>query len=370
MSVWAAGDTVHGHRLVAPVGAGRDGEVWRAMHLGQEVALKILSGPRPVSALRRALEAQVRLGRLAGPDGRWFPRIEHADLDADPPWLRMSFIPGMTLEDLLRSAELTLEERLDLAEQALEALAVVHRHDLIHGDLSPQNVRVTPQREVRLIDVGFGAAAEEAPDIVTSSPGPGEAQGVAAPLYAAPERFDRVSGPGKAADIFSFGKLLYRLITGEQPFVVKPVTLKARALGAAWDAFLFKCLEERPENRHPDAPAALAELRRLRRPTAVVRFVEEPGRADAEAASEAEVSMLPAAFATLLGYLFFWVPGALLNAAYLVRAREIEASTGKIPFGTGALRVMQALLFWLPLGLLAAGILLAASLVTLVRLVR
>src|SRR5947207_10562704 len=56
------------------------------------------------------------------------------------------------------------------------------------------------------------------------------------------------------------------MITGEQPFVIKPVSLKFRALGAKWDDFVFKCLEEKPENRFADGAAALAEYRRIFRP--------------------------------------------------------------------------------------------------------
>jgi hypothetical protein len=117
--------------------------------------------------------------------------------------------------------------------------------------------------------VGFGAAVDAAPDIALSHTEKDASDaGVASPLYSAPERFrlDVPGGLGRPADVFSFGKLLYRLITGEQPFVIKPVSLKFRALGTAWDDFLFRCLEEKPETRFADADAALAEYRRIWRP--------------------------------------------------------------------------------------------------------
>jgi hypothetical protein len=263
----AVGGTIHGHKLLEKVGAGHYGEVWRAEYLDHEVALKIFTGERKPAHLRREVFAQYALGRLEGQDGRWFPRVDHLDLDADPPFLRMEFIEGSCLEDLISTPALSLDERLSIGEQVLRALATVHQHDFVHGDLSPLNVLVTPARDVRLIDVGYGALFDASADVALSTTNEDQPAGVASPLYSAPERFRLdAGGLGKPSDIFSFGKLLYHLITGEQPFVIKPVSLKFRALGAKWDDFVFKCLEEKPEARFADGAAALAEYRRIFRP--------------------------------------------------------------------------------------------------------
>ncbi len=265
----SAGAVLHGHKLLEKIGEGNYGEVWRAEFLGQLVALKLFGGVRRPADVRREALAQYALGRLPGEEARWFPRVEHIDLNADPPYIRMELIDGAALENLLGSAPLPLEERLAVGLKVLEALAAVHRHGFVHGDLSSLNVMVAPDRTVRLIDVGYGALFEEdAADIAISTSSEDRPRGVASPLYAAPERFrgGPLDGCGKPADVFSFGKLLYRLITGEQPFVIKPVSLKFRALGREWDDFVFKCLEERPEARFPDAAAALEEYRRILRP--------------------------------------------------------------------------------------------------------
>jgi hypothetical protein len=265
----ASGRSVHGHKLLERLGGGLYGEVWRAEHLGRPVALKLFTPGRRLAHVRREVLAQDALGKLDGPDARWFPRVEEVALDADPPFVRMELVEGSTLEELLANPVLTLEDRLGLGEQVLAALDAVHRHGFVHGDLSPLNVLVTPSREVKLIDVGFGAIVEDPGDIEVSASGEDRLDaGVASPLYSAPERFRTggLEGCGKPADLFSFGKLLYRLITGEQPFVIKPVSLKYRALGEAWDGFLFRCLEERPEARFADGAEALAAFRRIRRP--------------------------------------------------------------------------------------------------------
>jgi hypothetical protein len=263
----AVGGMIHGHKLIEQVGRGHYGEVWRAEYMGHEVALKIFTGDRKPAHLRREVFAQYALGRIDGPEGRWFPRVEHLDLDADPPYLRMEFIEGSPLEELISNPVLSLDERLAIGEQVLKALAAVHAHDFVHGDLSPLNVLVSPSRDVRLIDVGYGALFDATSEIALSTTDEDQPTGVASPLYSAPERFKvAVDGCGKPSDVFSFGKLLYHLITGEQPFVIKPVSLKFRALGAKWDDFVFRCLEEKPENRFADGAAALAEYRRIFRP--------------------------------------------------------------------------------------------------------
>jgi hypothetical protein len=261
------GGALHGHKLLEKVGRGHYGEVWRAEYQGHEVALKIFTGDRKPAHLRREVFAQYALGRLDGEEGRWFPRVDHLDLDADPPYLRMEFIEGLPLESLLANPALSLDDRLSIGEQVLRALSTVHAHDFVHGDLSPLNVLVTPARDVRLIDVGYGALFDVSTDVALSTTTEDQPAGVASPLYSAPERFKiAADGCGKPSDVFSFGKLLYHMITGEQPFVIKPVSLKFPALGRAWDEFVFKCLEEKPEARFADAAAALAEYRRIFRP--------------------------------------------------------------------------------------------------------
>ena len=290
----ANGRVIHGHKLLEKLGEGAYGEVWSAEYLGHPVALKIFTRGRRPAHLRRELLAQYALGRLEGPESRWFPRVDQIDLDAEPPYMRMELIDGAPLEELFANPVVSLEERLAVGEKILEALAVVHRHDFVHGDLSPQNVLVAPDRSVRLIDVGFGALFEDAADIAVSTSAEDAPSGVASPLYSAPERFKSApaaGGCGKPSDIFSFGKLLYRLITGEQPFVIKPVSLKFRALGTQWDDFLFKCLEERPEARFADAAAALAEYRRI------CRFELASGEYRAECAECGAAQSIPGGWA-------------------------------------------------------------------------
>lgn len=288
------GETVEGHHLVGLIGEGHYGQVWKAEYLGQPVALKLFTSRARSSHVRNEAIAQYLLGRLSGDEGRFFPRVEHVDLEAKTPYMRMELVDGEPLEEFLADPARTLEERLAIGGKILEALGVVHRNDLVHGDLSPMNVLVTPGGEVKLLDVGFGKIFDEGNDPVPSAMANDTALGVASPLYAAPERFQSefLNGCGKSSDLFSFGKVLYRLITGENPFVIKPVSRKFPALGESGDRFVFRCLEDRPEDRFADAGEALGEYARIFRPEEAV-----PGEYKAACAKCAKVTLIPGGWA-------------------------------------------------------------------------
>lgn len=266
------GEMLAGHRLLERVGEGHYGEVWKAEFEGRRVAMKVFSRPYKLSNVRRETLAQYALGRLPMPDARFFPRVEHVDLEARPAYARMEYVEGLPLEQVITNPAIPLAARLDIGEQILKALAIVHANGFVHGDLSPMNVIVATrgdERTIKLIDVGFGAMLDDDERAELSRSDSSERpMGVASPFYAAPERFksDFLAGCGKASDIFAFGKILYRLITGESPFVVKPVTLKFPALGGAWDEFIFRCVEDRPEARFADGLDALTAFTRLAKP--------------------------------------------------------------------------------------------------------
>jgi predicted Ser/Thr protein kinase len=266
-----AGPRIAGHRLSGRIGGGHFGDVWRAEFEGRPVAVKVFNSRGRIPALRREAFAQETLGRVEGPDAAFFPRVEAVDFDHDPPFVRMELVDARPLEDAIRDGGLSLDHRLAIGRRVLEALDAVHRRGFVHGDLSPGNVLVASDGAVKLIDVGCGALFDEgAREIEMSGPAEDQSMGVAAPLYAAPERFrsEFLRGCGRSADVFSFGKLFYALVSGQAPFVIKPVSRAVPALAAGWDDFIFACLEEDPTRRPQDAAAALVAFDRLHRPAA------------------------------------------------------------------------------------------------------
>ena len=253
-----SGDRIHHHILLEKLGEGGYGEVWKAEYFGTQVALKVFTKAERLANIRNEIVAQYRLGRLDGPEGRYFPRVEHIDVDASPPYMRMELVAGVPLEVYQKAnPRLLATDRLALAKRILEGLVVVHRLGFVHGDLSPGNILVTSAAEVKIIDVGFGAVFQPS-DQVERSGDAAQVLGAASPRYAAPERGRlEFRQCGKQCDIFSFGKILYHLLTGREPHTIVPLTKHLPGLVPEWDEFLFRCVEDQPENRFADAHAAL-----------------------------------------------------------------------------------------------------------------
>jgi serine/threonine protein kinase len=264
MKTLTPGQVVEGHTLIEKIGEGGFGEVWKAEYYGDTVALKIFPRTEGLHHIRSEAVAQYRLGRMNHPDAKYFPRVEHISLDSETPYLRMEYLEGMSLDNYLKeNTALTLEQRIALCERILQALSAVHRHNFVHGDLSPGNIIIGPDGAVRLIDVGIGVAFEQ--EDVRASGGADKPLGVAAPLFASPERFTKAFIEcGKQADVYSYGKLVYYLLTGEDPIAIKPLSKRFAELDGSWDEFIYTCLENVPEKRYSDAAAAMEALSRIK----------------------------------------------------------------------------------------------------------
>lgn len=277
MSDPTQGSRVGDYQLIELVGQGSMGAVWRARDLDddREVALKVMGSHLldDEGALRRferelaslielrhpAIVAVHDAGRL--PDGR--------------PWYAMDYVPGETLRDALRRG-VELEQALAVLEQMVEALAHLHRNGLVHRDFKPDNVLLEPDGRARLSDFGLARPAERADERLTRT-----SEILGTPTYMAPEQVSTRLGEIAAhTDVWSFGAVLYELLTGRTPYEGKtalecftqlseraPIPSPA-ALGCAVDprleALCMKALEHDPARRHADAEElarALAEAR-------------------------------------------------------------------------------------------------------------
>ncbi|HYW42455.1 MAG TPA: protein kinase [Bryobacteraceae bacterium] len=213
----AVGDKLGPYEILAPLGAGGMGEVYRARDtkLDREVAIKILPDAlahNPERLARFEREAKV-LASLNHPNIAQIYGVEDRALV-------MELVEG---ETLVRS--LPLETALDYARQIAEALEVAHDKGITHRDLKPANVKVTPQGVVKVLDFGLAAVAQ-APDAGSDSRAnsptltigvteTGMIMGTAgymSPEQAAGKPVDR------RADIWSFGVLLWELLTAERLF--------------------------------------------------------------------------------------------------------------------------------------------------------
>jgi len=223
----SVGDKVGRYEILAPIGAGGMGEVFRAKDekLGRQVAIKVLPAhlaahPEARERLRREAQAAASL------DHPFICKVfEIGDADGAL-FLVMEFLTGETLFDRLRAGSLPLAEALRVAREIGEALEEAHKNRFLHRDLKPANVMLS-QGHVKVMDFGLARQFHSAaPAVVADNSAPTIAatpalteQGaiVGTPDYMSPEQ---VTGSplDQRSDLFSFGILLCELLVGANPF--------------------------------------------------------------------------------------------------------------------------------------------------------
>ncbi|MHC4538464.1 MAG: protein kinase domain-containing protein [Planctomycetota bacterium] len=130
--------------------------------------------------------------------------------------LVLEYVPGQTLAERIAKKPLKLEEALSIALQIAEAVAAAHEHDVIHRDLKPGNIKITPEGKVKVLDFGLAkAVGGEATDQQSTVTEPGRVIGT--PAYMSPEQA-RGKPTDKRSDIWSFGCVLYEMLTATVPF--------------------------------------------------------------------------------------------------------------------------------------------------------
>jgi len=245
------------YRVVAPLGRGGMGEVYRAddLALGHPVALKFL--PRHLAddpdRLTRFRKEVAAARRVSHPN---VCRVHDIGEDAGQPFLTMEFVDGEDLGSLLkRVGRLPEEKGIEVARQLCGALAAVHDEGLVHRDLKPANVMLDGRGKVRLADFGLAAADVSGPDDRAGTP-----------AYMAPEQ---AAGREVSArsDLFALGLVLYELFTGRRAYPgrdrdgppSKPSS-HVSALDPAVERVILKCLEADPADRPRSAYEVLAGL--------------------------------------------------------------------------------------------------------------
>jgi tetratricopeptide (TPR) repeat protein/TolB-like protein/predicted Ser/Thr protein kinase len=220
------GHTLSHYRIVARLGSGGMGDVYRAedLRLRRIVALKTLRAGGDADEPTRRLLAEARAASaLNHPHIAVVYEIGHGEHDGRPlDYIAMEFVEGTTLFAMMQDGAPDLDAILDIFEQIADALEEAERRGIVHRDLKPANVMVTPAGRVKVLDFGVAerrAAVVPSPDDVTQTADVREiVSGFVGTLpYAAPEQLTGRDADVRA-DLFSFGVMLYEVITGRRPF--------------------------------------------------------------------------------------------------------------------------------------------------------
>ncbi len=218
------GDTLGPYVVIAPIGAGGMGEVYKARdtRLDRIVALKVItSGLSILSEFRHRFAREARaIAALNHPHICTLYDTGHQD---GRDFLVLEYLEGEALAARLRRGPLPRRELVGVATEIAEALAYAHRQGIVHRDLKPANVLLTRSGSAKLLDFGVAtmraaSARTEAVSSASTAPLASREQGIVGTLnYLAPERFDGRQADTRS-DIFAFGATLYEMATGRKPF--------------------------------------------------------------------------------------------------------------------------------------------------------
>ena len=276
------GTTLGPYSITAKIGEGGMGEVYRARDttLDRDVAIKVLpdafaSDPDRLARFER--EAKV-LASLNHPN---IGAIYGLETSGDTRALVLELVEGPTLADRIKQGPIPLDEALPIAKQIAEALEAAHEAGVIHRDLKPANVKVKDDGTVKVLDFGLakalagdvsGTDLSQSPTVTASGTREGVILGTAA--YMSPEQA-RGKLLDRRTDIWSFGCVLYEILTGRSPFLGETLSdTIAKVLGHEpdWQALptdtpallrrlLRRCLDKDPKERLRDIGDARVEIR-------------------------------------------------------------------------------------------------------------
>jgi len=269
-ALYRPGRQVGPYRLLAEIGRGGLGLVYLASdtRLGRRVALKLL----PASRLADS-DARARLQREAkAASGLEHPNIctiyEMGESEAGDPYIAMAYIEGEPLADRVARGPLPLSEAVDIVAQTARGLAHAHENGIVHRDVKPANLILTPEGQVKIVDFGL-AKGKGAPTVTREGVTPGTV------AYMSPEQI-RGEKVDQRADIWALGVVLYEMITGRAPFRgedeqsrifsilnqdPEPLTALRAGVPLGLEPVLAKALAKDPDERYQHIDELPVDLR-------------------------------------------------------------------------------------------------------------
>ncbi|HXM79692.1 MAG TPA: protein kinase, partial [Thermoanaerobaculia bacterium] len=278
-----AGSRVGPYEILAPIGAGGMGEVYRARdpRLGREVAIKVLpvSFSADADRLRRFEQEARAAGILNHPN---ITAVLDIGEHAGSPYVVQELLEGETLRQALAGGKLSPRRAIDYAIQIARGLAAAHEKGIVHRDLKPENVFVTKEGRVKILDFGLAKLTHteeggQATSVPTATAGtePGVVLGTLG--YMSPEQV-RGKSADACSDLFSFGAILYEMLAGQRAFrgdsaadtmsaILREdppdLSLTNQALPPGLERIVHHCLEKNAEQRFQSARDLAFDLEAL-----------------------------------------------------------------------------------------------------------
>jgi eukaryotic-like serine/threonine-protein kinase len=307
------------YEIVASIGAGGMGEVYRARdsRLRREVAIKVLPPALSLDAdrMRRFEQEALATAALNHPN---ILAVYDIGTHGECPYIVSELLEGQTLRDRLRDGPLPIRKVVDYALQIARGLAAAHDLGIVHRDLKPDNIFITNDGRIKILDFGLAkltrteTGIEDQTKTVVSEPG--TVLGTVG--YMSPEQV-RGKETDQRSDLFSFGAVLYEMISGKRAFkgdssadilsaILKEeppdVTEANQNVSPALDRVVRHCLEKNPAERFQSAHDLAFNLEAL---TGISKLASDIQIPSARKRPWLLAALLPV-FALALGAAFFW----------------------------------------------------------------
>jgi len=334
------GTRLGSYEILAPIGAGGMGEVYRArdLRLDRDVAIKVLP-----EQFAKDADALLRFEREA----KAVAALSHSNILAihdigdvkGVHFAVMELLEGQTIRERLRQSVIPWRKAGEIGLAVAEALAVAHAKGIIHRDIKPENIFLTSDGRVKVLD--FGLARVTGPGSAVNAPGLADAETqvvhttpgivVGTMGYMSPEQLRGELVDGRS-DIFSFGCVLYEMVAGQKAFARKtaaesisailnedPVELagSGKQVPPDFDRIIAHCVEKKPEDRFQSARDLAFALRTISSTSGVFQPVAERPKARLNRMTW----LAGAAVALLLSAILLWVwshqSGAIRSIAVL-----------------------------------------------------
>ena len=347
------GDRLGRYEILGSIGAGGMGEVWRARdtELGREVAIKVLP-PQVADSPDRRKRFEREARATAALNHPNLLTVHDVGIDHDQPYIVTELLEGETLRRVLRHGPPPPVSAVAWSLGIAHGLAAAHSRNVVHRDLKPDNVFLTTDNRVKILDFGLAKileteiADEDETAALSSDTAAGTLLGTMG--YMAPEQL-RGDPVDTRTDVFAFGCVLYEMLSGRRPFAGgssadyvsaalrdDPAPLED-SLSVGLRAIVRRCLEKRPAARYQGAGELVAVLETLDPDSlgAVSGAQSAPSITDARSGAEPAVAVMP--FANLSNddeqeYFCDGMTEEILGAIGKVRGLKVLARSSSFAF--------------------------------------
>jgi len=273
------GQTLGHYKIIEQIGAGGMGVVYRAKdeRLDRDVALKVLpTGLIADEARKRFRIEALALSKLNHPN---IATVYEFDAQAGVDFLAMEYVAGTTVAEKVAGGGISEKEVSALGAQVAAALEEAHERGVVHRDLKPGNILVTPKGRAKVLDFGLARLLHPTSEAAIESLTESHAAVGTLP-YMAPEQL-RGEATDARTDIYAAGAVLYEMATGQRPFpetqgprLIDAILHQApqspsalnRRVSLGLESIILKCLDKEPERRYQSAKELRVDLERLSAP--------------------------------------------------------------------------------------------------------